>query len=845
VCAVLVPLACFVLVADAAQVESNVFQFSPLDTYLALDASSRSSETTVNTYTWPDYQVANAIVLSFDLTKLPKGAVVDQATLQMSLVDSDRSGDRDYVVRAHRLLSIKPDLARATGLTADGTTPWKPSACCYKSVPLAQSNLSQPYASTSVTPVAGTKTWDLTTLVREWVQDPARNFGLVLNGDATKPKDRYRFFASTEHPNTSLRPTLRVRVTAADATPPVVTLTAPQPGDVSGRVQLSASATDNVSVASVQFRLNGAPLGPEHASNMATFSWDTIGVSDGAYTLSAVARDWAGLSAASAAVPVTVYNGVLRLVPRDTFLNVDQNNHHASTTLWAYTWPDRRVANAIAMMFDLSALPAGATVRDASLRMALVQSDTTADAAYTVAAHKLTRRIDVAAATGFNADGARGWTSNACCANNAPLAQADISAAYDAPTIDKTAGVKTWRLTTLVQEWAANPASNQGLLLNGDASRGRDRFRVFASAEHPDVSQRPVLTISYARGGGSNGSGGGGSSSTVDRTAPSVTVTAPAANTKVAGNVTLSATASDDRGVSRVQFLVDGVNVGAPDTSAPFTLSWNSALVANGSHTVTAQAWDAAGNTRTSAGVAINVSNIASTPPPSTAAWPNQPSHLRVLSDMAWSALTGNGWSYLRRSSSKDDSIVADATAPLSAQQVLQIIFTPSMPRDTGPSVHWVGLPSRPRELYTGWWMKMSPNWTASPAGGGKITFAWAANGGGQVYSNIGGSSAPHRININTEWAPYGQKFWEPNVTLTPLVYGQWYRIEWYLKWESTPGAGDGVMRWWVNGVLNGDYRDVRYPACCFEQFEYAPTRQNSPPTEQYLFIDHTRVSVP
>ena len=78
------------------------------------------------------------------------------------------------------------------------------------------------------------------------------------------------------------------------------------------------------------------------------------------------------------------------------------------------------------------------------------------------------------------------------------------------------------------------------------------------------------------------------------------------------------------------------------------------------------------------------------------------------------------------------------------------------------------------------------------------------------------------------------------------MSYGQWYRVEWYLKWESAPGRGDGVMKWWVNGVLNGDYRNVIYPStCCFQQFEYAPTRQNPPLSEEYMFIDHTRVSAP
>ena len=58
-----------------------------------------------------------------------------------------------------------------------------------------------------------------------------------------------------------------------------------------------------------------------------------------------------------------------------------------------------------------------------------------------------------------------------------------------------------------------------------------------------------------------------------------------------------------------VQFTVDGQPVGAPDTSSPYALAWNSATVANGSHDVRAVARDAAGNTQTSSARTINVSN--------------------------------------------------------------------------------------------------------------------------------------------------------------------------------------------------------------------------------------------
>jgi len=216
--------------------------------------------------------------------------------------------------------------------------------------------------------------------------------------------------------------------------------------------------------------------------------------------------------------------------------------------------------------------------------------------------------------------------------------------------------------------------------------------------------------------------------------------------------------------------------------------------------------------------------------------------NLVPFTDQPWDRLIGNHWNYVKRSSSKDADIVVDATAPFSPPNVLRMIFTPNLEHDRQPTVHWIGLPFV-SEVYATWWIKLSANWKASPAGGGKMTFLWAPGGQGQVYSNIGGAGAPHRININTEWAPYGQKFWEPNVTMTPIDYGRWYHIEWYTKWESASGAGDGVMRWWVDGVLNGDYPDVRYPGCCFIQFEFAPTLQIPPPAEQYMYIDHTSVS--
>ncbi len=99
-----------------------------------------------------------------------------------------------------------------------------------------------------------------------------------------------------------------------------------------------------------------------------------------------------------------------------------------------------------------------------------------------------------------------------------------------------------------------------------------------------------------------------------DTTSPTVAVTAPAAGASVGGTVNVTAAATDDVGVAGVQFLLDGGILGAEDTSAPYSVSWATTATANGAHELAARARDAAGNTTTSAVVAVTVSQPAVDP---------------------------------------------------------------------------------------------------------------------------------------------------------------------------------------------------------------------------------------
>ena len=64
-----------------------------------------------------------------------------------------------------------------------------------------------------------------------------------------------------------------------------------------------------------------------------------------------------------------------------------------------------------------------------------------------------------------------------------------------------------------------------------------------------------------------------------------------------------------------MQFKLDGANLGAEDTTSPFAISWNTTSATNATHSLTAVARDAAGNTATATAVSVTVDNRETTPP--------------------------------------------------------------------------------------------------------------------------------------------------------------------------------------------------------------------------------------
>ena len=225
----------------------------------------------------------------------------------------------------------------------------------------------------------------------------------------------------------------------------------------------------------------------------------------------------------------------------------------------------------------------------------------------------------------------------------------------------------------------------------------------------------------------------------------------------------------------------------------------------------------------------------------------NEPPGMILISEQPWDCLSCNGWNYRADAGSSD--IQSDPAAPKSPGNVLRVVFPTTMPRDIGPSNQWIYIAKTHywHELYAAYWIKWGDPWDDRNQGA-KVSFVWALSGS-YIYAVQVPGAAPYHIGMVVGWPPYGYGYgdrgvWQPNVTTTPIVTGRWYFVEEYFKYPTTPGGSDGVMRWWVNGALNGDFRSVTYPADAgFTQFEFPFTRQATPLARSYVYVDDTRVS--
>lgn len=194
--------------------------------------------------------------------------------------------------------------------------------------------------------------------------------------------------------------------------------------------------------------------------------------------------------------------------------------------------------------------------------------------------------------------------------------------------------------TTVLQTEEGAPAgsltSHAGYCV-GNIKITTDGLNIFTVSADGAVHQGPneLIASSLPRSFTIDDSGG-----TPDTTAPTTSITAPANGATVSGTTNVTASASDNVGVTKVEFYLDGA-LQSTSTASPYSWSWNTTTVSNASHSLTSKAYDAAGNAGTSAAISVTVNNVADTTPPSAPANLAASAAKRKIS-LTWNASTDN-----------------------------------------------------------------------------------------------------------------------------------------------------------------------------------------------------------
>jgi hypothetical protein len=397
----------------------------------------------------------------------------------------------------------------------------------------------------------------------------------------------------------------------------IVTVTSPTAGSTVAAtvtVKASVSVVGSLTVAGVQFKRDGVNIGTQDTTSPYSVYWNTTTTTNGPHTLTAVARDSLGVLWTSNAVKVTVSNDITRPT-----VTINQAAGQADPTSTAHV-------NFTAVF---SEAVSGFTGTDVTITGtaggAKTATVTGGPRTYNVAVSGMTTGGTVIAtiAAGVARDAVGNTNTASTSTDNqvifdlpdttppAPPSTPDLAAASDSGVsdADNLTNVTTPTFTGTAETGTTVKIFGDGVQIGSGTAPG-GVYTITASSLS-DGTRNITATATDAANNVSSSSGA--LRMTINTTPPTVAVTSPADGATVSGTETVTASASDDVPIAGVQFLLDG-NAGTDDTTAPYSIAWDTTHVSDGSHVLTAIARDAAGNRATSAPVNVTVSNDT-TPP--------------------------------------------------------------------------------------------------------------------------------------------------------------------------------------------------------------------------------------
>ena len=405
-------------------------------------------------------------------------------------------------------------------------------------------------------------------------------------------------------------------------TAPTVSITAPTGGStVSGTVTVRATAagTNGATISKVQFQVNGANVGSADTTTPYKASWNTSSLTNGSYTLTAVATDSNNETATSTGVTVTVSNSTSTPPPTVSISSpangasvngtVTVNATAAAASGATISQVQLQVDGANVGSADTS-LPYNfswnsASVSNGSHTLRAVATDSnnasTTSATVTVTVNNVSSTPPTTSvsspASGASVSGTVTVSASASAASGATISKVQLQ--VDTANVGSADTSSPYNFS-----WNTSSVSN-----------GSHSLRVLATDSNNLSTTSAAVSVTV---------------NNVSSTPPTVSISSPASGATVSGTVSVSASASATSGatISKVQFQVDGNNVGAADTATPYSFSWSTTSYANGGHTLTAVATDSNNNSTTSSPVDVSVSNSSGGGGsiPSTLGWWDSPS---------------------------------------------------------------------------------------------------------------------------------------------------------------------------------------------------------------------------
>ncbi len=240
---------------------------------------------------------------------------------------------------------------------------------------------------------------------------------------------------------------------------------------------------------------------------------------------------------------------------------------------------------------------------------------------------------------------------------------------------------------------------------------------------------------------------------------------------------------------------------------------------------------------------------LSSTGSHAAGVWTNEPAGANVVLDCPFNSVSGCGILDVYSSS----TIASDSSAPISPNGVVKSTLYAG--NSSGGMQIGISFPQTYREMYVGLMWRTNPQFEGRPQGN-KLFFMRGSGTNGVFLFGAdrltnGSNSMIFNHNTggldNSHTCGSGGYMCYPNAGPGTLTVGVWTKLEAYIKASTTATSRDGIVRWWVNGVLAGNYTNMNYGWTGLNDWAWSETWDGYvnplPSVEWNHFIDHLHVS--